>query len=166
MPAEATFKIEGLDDLNRNLQTFGWRVYRNTMKRAIRAAARPVVKAARAGAPVRTGALKKSINVRIKAYPRSETVVAVIGARTDVAASGHAVVRRAKGTSKASFREAMRGKHKPYKIIRLVERGHKGKKPASPHPFLEPALRSQRSASISALKRKLSEGIAKEAART
>ena len=166
MAAEATFKIVGLDALNRKLQTFGWRVYKNVMRRAVRAAAKPIVRKARATAPVRTGTLKKSIDVRIKAYQRSETVVAVIGARKDIAYGGGGLAKRAKGQSKSEFAKATEGFHKPFKIIHLVERGHGGKKPARARPFLEPALISQSHAAISALKSKLAAGIAKEAART
>ena len=58
-------QMTGLDELLRNLATLGHAIQGRVLRRAVRAAAKPVIQAARARIPSDTGNLKKSIGVRI-----------------------------------------------------------------------------------------------------
>ena len=75
--------ITGFKELHRKLRTMPDNIKRNTVKRAVRAGAKPVIEAIKANAPVgATGNLQKSIGKREKTYRRSETFFIVIGPRT------------------------------------------------------------------------------------
>ena len=54
-------KVEGLDILEKRLKELGARMSQNLLRKALRAAMKPVVADAKQRAPVRTGRLRKSI---------------------------------------------------------------------------------------------------------
>jgi len=58
------FQIEGLKELEQKLIDLGRKDAQKVMKRALRKAAGPVAAAAKSLAPVRTGALQRSIKIR------------------------------------------------------------------------------------------------------
>jgi HK97 gp10 family phage protein len=60
-----SFKIEGLKELEAGLEQFKRSTQRGILERALKRAAKPVVDEAKAAAPVRTGALKKSISTKV-----------------------------------------------------------------------------------------------------
>ena len=63
---EVQFEIKGLEQLAKNRKLLKKSFERNTIRTALRNAAKPVVAKAKAGAPVRTGALKRSIRSSVK----------------------------------------------------------------------------------------------------
>jgi HK97 gp10 family phage protein len=155
-----------MKDLDRQLKTFGQRVYKNVMRQAVRAGGMVIVKAAKAKAPTESGQTKKSFGLKIKTYISHLAVVAIIGART-------------------GFRIVIGKKpHDPSKIAHLIEEGHRivvGGKAARigkaskktetgrvvgqvpPHPFLRPAVEANKSQVISAMRSKVQAGLLKEA---
>ena len=101
---------------------------RRGMKDALMKAATPMVKKTREGAPVRTGALKKSIGKKGKTYPKTQTAYVVVGPRSNFELNGE----------------------RPAWYAHLVEFGHDlvfssadGKRQAgfvAPRPFMRPAF--------------------------
>ena len=63
---EVQFEIKGLEQLAKNRKLLAKSFERNTIRTALRNAAKPVVAKAKAGVPVRTGALKRSIRASVK----------------------------------------------------------------------------------------------------
>ncbi len=136
------------------------RAMRNKILRpALQKAARPMLDSAWANCPERTdhdphGILKKAMKSaaarKTKTYSRG-TVVVIIGPPT-------------------GFRTPMgvrtKGAHKgepwyedPSKIGHLVEFGHGGPHPAAPHPFMRPAVDTNRSNSAEILRSEIEKGI-------
>ena len=60
------FEIKGLEQLAKNRKLLKKSFERNTLRTALRNAAKPVVTRAKAGAPVNTGKLKDSIRASVK----------------------------------------------------------------------------------------------------
>lgn len=56
-----TIKVQGLDVLEKRLKALGARMSQNILRKALRAAMKPVVADAKQRAPVKTGKLRKSI---------------------------------------------------------------------------------------------------------
>ena len=76
-------KVDGLKDVMAKLATLQKQTTRSKiLRKAVNAAARPMLQEARARVPVDSGWLKKSLGLRIQTYRSSGTVVAVIGPRT------------------------------------------------------------------------------------
>lgn len=61
-----TVKIDGLRELDKALSQFSKSTARGVLNRSLKKAARPIYDQARADAPVSTGELKDSINIRVK----------------------------------------------------------------------------------------------------
>ena len=93
-------------------------VPKKTFLSAARGAFRPFIDKARSMVPVRTGALKKSLGVKVKAYPSSKTIFAVAGARKGL--------EYAVGAS-GKIKRFAKGDIKPSRYIHLVEFGHRGR---------------------------------------
>lgn len=173
-PAKAKMKIEGLKELDAALKKLGPAVYRRVTKAAVRAGARPIIKAARANLASRSdqddwpnsGTTAKSIIAKVKAYPNKQVAVAIIGPNTKTSATVGGK------------------KHVPAYIAHLVEEGHDtvkggkknrrkgsnpkgvkvlGKVPA--HPFLKPAVQSSVSQIREAMIKKARQGLEKETAK-
>jgi len=168
--------------LERNLKTLGNRLYKNWMKKAMRAGATPVAQAMNRLAPRRTRALKKSIGKKIKAYKASQNVIAIIGPRSDfmglVTDQGPVWLRGKKAVGAAKFRPGKR--LRPAKYAHLVEFGtrahvienwfgHTGTRKlirgARPQPFIEPAYRQAEQLAFHKIADKMRQGIATEARR-
>ena len=91
MATQTGFRIEGQRKMIAQLNALDYKLRRKYMTKAIRQAAKPVVKKARATAPVETpkwyeskkgmpsGSLKKSIGVKVKSYKKSMTHMGIIG---------------------------------------------------------------------------------------
>jgi len=162
----AVFEIKGLDEMLRNLQQLGDAVFEKVMASALRSAALPIEKAAKANLDsenakrwfslfmgsnkwVRTGALKASIQSLVRKYHTNRTVIAVVGPET----KKHWVYT---GKGETGF-------HMPEKVAWNVEHGHGGPKPAPAHPFLEPALQSTKGKVATILMKRLAAGFDREA---
>lgn len=74
-------KIEGFKELNEKIKLLSDKVKRREMIKILRIAAKPIVKAARIQAPVRTSNLKKSIGVRIDKKDKTNAIL-YVGPRT------------------------------------------------------------------------------------
>ncbi len=81
-------RLEGSEFLANLFRGIEPRVRDRIFRKAGRRSARPIIDAMRAGIPIRTGALKKSIGFVVRHYRASSKVVVVIGARWDFGAAG------------------------------------------------------------------------------
>lgn len=138
--------LTGAKELHALLGDLPEKVQRKVMRKAMSAAATPIVKAARAKAAKRYGLLKKSLSKKVKAY-KSGTTVAVIGPRSDLKA-------------------VIKGKlYRPSKIAHLIERGkiNRNGTVTPPSPFLRPAYEQKEVESLDVLGKTLGEGIEREA---
>ncbi len=81
---------------------------------AVGIAAKPIVQAAKAKAPVRSGALRRSIVAAIKRYPKAGKIMALIGPDKGYYGNG----KRLKGNADR------RGSNRPANYAHLVEFGH------------------------------------------
>lgn len=154
MAKTTTFRVEGLRELRDQLQRMSAKMSKKILRSATTAGARVIVVAARANAPVKTGALKKSIGSRrdIRECRKDYEVRAVS-------------VFRVKGIyapTKENVRRGRAGKSymmdPPTFYWKFNELGTV-KQPAK--PFIEPALRDNISQVTDAVKEKLIEGIFK-----
>lgn len=174
---QTTCRIEGLTELERNLASLGQRVHNRVQRQAVNAAMRPILKEARARAPRDSGALAKSLIVKVRTY-QGNVFAAFLGPEANKVYWIH---RRSRRGNYASIRLH---KHVPSNIAHLVEMGHRmvvGGKVArvgamtnpSKHkgrvigfvaarPFLVPSMESQIAAATQAYADKMAQGIARE----
>lgn len=75
-----SISVEGDKRLVSALEQLKDRTRKNFLRKAVRAAAKPTVKRAKANAPVKTTGLKRSITTKVKTY-KNGTVVAIVGPR-------------------------------------------------------------------------------------
>lgn len=146
MPSKLS--ITGDRDLERTLKTLGDKVQKRILRGAVTAGARPIQRAAKTKAAKESGLLKKALGTKVKAN-KNGTVTVRIGPRTNI-----------EGTYKGR-------KRRPVRYAHLVEKGFidaKGNFHA-PQAYLGPAADEQAGAAINATAAKLSEGIAREAAK-
>ena len=127
--------IEGLPRMRKQFKELSDKMQRRVLRGALRAAARPVLKDAKARVPVRTGALKKAIGVAVTVKTVEST--ATIGVR-----------RKRPG--------------QPARRAHLVEFGTKH---TSARPFLRPALDSKKEAVVRTLAEALKKQIDTETAK-
>ena len=142
-------QLIGDKELQRMFKTLGDRVQRKVARQAVNAGATPISKAAQAGAPEESGALKLALKggKRLKTYKESGTVVAIIGPRTNV-------------KTEVDGRPRV-----PAHYARLAEDGHiaANGEYVPGHPFLRPAFDQNESASLGIITDKLAAGVVKEA---
>ena len=140
--------LAGDKALIRALETLGDRVAKKVVRGAVAAGASPILKAAKAKAPRRTGLLKKALGTKVR-VGKNGVVTARIGARTNVVGTVNGKVYR------------------PARIAHLAEKGfiNTAGDFVPPHPFLFPAAAEQNDAAMNAITNKLASGIAREAAR-
>jgi len=132
--AYVTLGLEGFEELARALEALPRRVGRAAMLRALRAGARPVVRAARTRVPVKTGALKKGIIVRAVRAERGSAEAAVKVGPARHLFYGH-IVEFGSGPHKIAAKRARTLAIGPVVIGRVVQ--HPG---AAARPFLRPAF--------------------------
>lgn len=101
-------------------------------------------------AVTRTGALRKSIGMKVKRYRLSGVTVGIIGPRMGF---GVDIVLPNRKTRR----------HDPVNIAHLVEYGHGGKAPAPPYPFMRPAFQTGKDEVRQVVMKKMRDGIIKEA---
>lgn len=136
MPFKVVAQIAGVKELHQLLQVEAPKAVNRASRRGVTKAAREVRKDARQRTPVRTGLLKRSLDVKVKTYP-SGVVVGVVGPATGF--------KTDKATGK-KVRTKLGEKIKetginPVKYAHLVELGTKRSKA---RPFLRPALDANR----------------------
>ena len=146
---KATFDDVQLKRLLAKVQRLPRAAQLKVIRPALNEASKIILQAVKARAPKDTGLLRKSLGRRMKTYRRSGVIVAYVGPRTGfkrevTLRSGRTVFRN------------------PTRYAHLVERGT-SRAPA--YPFMRPAFDESKAAVMSALKRKISEGIVREARR-
>jgi HK97 gp10 family phage protein len=143
------FKMSGFDQLEKSLSKLP-KEFRDSVERtALRVAAKAIEKRAKAGAPVGSGLLKKSIGVTVKknkSGKNSGSLSARVGART-----GYAETQMVNGKSV---------KKDPVKYAGIVEYGT-AKMPA--RPFIRNAVESSRSEVMELLSKGYNQGLARVA---
>ncbi len=136
-------RLEGDAELVRKLNALPVKLQKKHSRTALSKAARRLVRAAKTRIPKRTGALKKSLGVKLKTY--KSTVLAVIGPRS-------------------GFKTEVDGKtHDPKRIAHLIEFGHGGPHAAEAHPFLRPAFDSTLKSNITLIADELRRALSQEA---
>jgi hypothetical protein len=117
-----SYQLTGVTDLRLLMRDLDVMTQVEVLKRASRNAAAPMVTSAkanlRANGSVRTGALLKSIGVKVIAYLKTQTIVAVIGARKGAYAVN-------KETGKLGKYRGGKGPIIPANYLHLVELGHR-----------------------------------------
>lgn len=108
------FTLSNWDGMLNLLKAVPQEVKMRVAASAVGEAAKPFVRAAKAKAPVRTGALRQSITSVIRSYKKSGRVMAIIGPSLDYFQGG----KRLKGTSKGGKVD------RPANYAHLVEFGH------------------------------------------
>jgi len=137
--ARLEFSLTGLDKMLSRLDKLDKKIKRTTLTKAIRAACKPIIKAARSKVRKRTGLLKKGLGVKLWRKGMGSGIMGIIGPRRGVGKT-------------VDGKEVM-----PVKYAHLVEFGT-SKAPA--HPFLRPALNQQRSVATAAMVVVLKQAIA------
>lgn len=147
----SSLAVEGGKTVQRLLDELPRRVVKKGLRRAMTAAAAPMVKSAKRWAATESKTLKKSITRKIKTYSNGN-VIAVIGARKD-----------AEGTYRGRRRV-------PANYIHLVEKGtrthrvrgytHPG---AKAQPFMGPAYQQNKNQAQQIAGQKLAESVISEA---
>ena len=141
--------LTGDKHLAKLLTGLGDKVARKVTRQAVTTAANPVLKAARAKAPKRTGLLAKSLGKKVKTSKDKQTVTALVGPRRDVV-----------GT--------FEGKpYKPSRIAHLVENGkiNADGSHTPAQPFLRPAADETQGQALSIMTQKFAAGVIREASK-
>lgn len=174
MPGSGTarFVLDGGDELARKLSKLSGKVEIKLLARAARAAAKPIVKAARAKAPRESGLLVESLGTFVKRYKRSKTAVAIVGPRRNFRVRKRAQITGAsKGREPANYAHLVEGGTRPHFQPHAIIGGivftafHHPGIPRGKFEFLKPAFDEHKSQAFGVMKRELSKGIAKEAAK-
>ena len=139
---DVTIKLEGVQQLLKNLEQFSQTIQRRIVRKAVSAGSTPMLQAVKAAAPRETGLLKKSIGRKVKTYRNSGVVLVIIGPRS-------------------GFRTVIDDKPRnPLMYAHLVEFGT-SKAPAK--PFMRPAFQAMKQTAQNIIRQKLAEEIEKEA---
>jgi HK97 gp10 family phage protein len=147
------FRIEGLQELDRQLRALPERVAGNALATAVSAGARVIRNEAIARAPVDTGALKSQIFIkRLRSSSQSEKT-SLIGVRGGLAK--YANTKKNIRSGKAGQTYKTDGKTFYWKFIELGT----SKMPAK--PFLRPAFDTKEQDAVSAITEKLDQRIQK-----
>lgn len=129
------------------------KIQKQILLRAVTRASTPIRKAAKATAPVRTGALKKSMSTKAKRGRNKNVAFAIIGPRKSFM-EVHGTISR--GPKKGNPRRVV-----PRYYAHLVERGHRGPHPAGAKPFLTNAASSAMPKALTVMKEVVGIGIQK-----
>jgi len=145
-----TFKVEGLQELERRLLEFGPKVARNGLRAANFAGAKVFREAAKQSAPVRTGLLKANISAFKRQSPQNvaKHSVGVRGVRKKFANTAENRRKRRVGKKYQADGPAFYG--------RFLEFGTSN---MSARPFLRPAFQNNIGNAIDAVKARLAKAI-------
>ena len=134
-----SLRLTGHDRLIRILDGLGKDITK-IVRPAVNAALTPINKAAKRGAPVDTGILKKSIGKKVKTYKRTGIVMGMVGAR-----GGFRILEPGRNDGRERI---------PVFYHHLAE---------DQKPHLRPALDANRTRAVRILGRKIIEGIRRRA---
>jgi HK97 gp10 family phage protein len=159
-----TIKIEGLRDLDRALSQFTKSTARGVLNRTLKKAAQPIADQARMDAPVDTGELRDSINIRVKGAGGSAGKAAFaaamrVGATHGEAASLARAANREAGSQPMSATVSI-GADAPHAVF--AEFGARGK---PGNAFLTAAMRSRARDALALVGKELKTEIDKTAKR-
>lgn len=162
--------VTGLDALKRRMDDLPKKMQRRALGRGVRAAAVLVRNAARADAPVKTGAIRRNVQVKKVRYPDGVKYIIGVEHGKIVAASAGRAVRKAKGGGvkvvKANRRELRREDPFYYRFQELGftavgrRRGGAGRKVPGRH-FLEQALTRNASRAVEIMRGEISTALDK-----
>jgi len=145
--------VKGQAKLNRKLKKLSGTVQRKLARPALTAAAKPIIKMAKAKAPVETGLLRLSIGAKTKVSRVNNTGFVVIGPRRGFKSTKADAIRAAKGNKK----------REPANYGHLVEFGTASG--ARPRPFMRPAFERFKGKALETIAKVMWSGISKEARR-
>lgn len=162
--ARITIRLKGIKECVKALRHLKYNVARRVLRRALEAAATPILNAAKAGvyakAHRRTGMLKKSLGKVTRMY--KDNIVVVLGPRkgfeTTIVSPYTGKPQRVIPSKYAHFVEYGTDPHMQPNLGFM----HPG---AEPMPFMRPAYDANKGQAESILITKVTEGIAKEAAK-
>ena len=149
--------LEGLDKVLANLGQLAKQSTRSKiLRKAVNAAARPMLQQARQTVPVDTGWLKKSLAVRIQTYRNTGAVVAVIGPR-----SGFQKNRKTGKRSRTAFGDKLAAKtnRRPTYYAHLVELGTIK---TAARPFLGASFEAQKATALELMRQYIEAGVVAE----
>lgn len=154
--------ITGARELDRVLAMLPRRIARKVVTGALRAAARPVLREARARLPVDTGASRKDLKIRTVPYRVSPTPRVIVAGSRSKGGRDYILYFLEYGTAA----HAMTGKRKRVMASAEAVYGKKVRHPGvRPRPFLRPAFDATWREALAILGRELGERIEKEAAK-
>jgi HK97 gp10 family phage protein len=150
MAKQPTIKVEGAKELIANLKRADKKIQKRVLTNAIKASGKPIIKAARSNAPIRTGTLAKSLGSKAKSYNKGNTKAIIIGPR-------------------ASIVDGYQGKViRPVNYAHLVEKGFNNVKAGAfiqGTNFIEKAYDSEKNGVQKSIETALIKGIEKETAK-
>ena len=146
---------------------------RRTLRRAVTAAAKPVLADMKARAPVGTGLLRESLGTAIRSYRRGRTAVAVLGPRIQFTGRVRKKLKgdaaKAKPSNYAHLVELGVRPHAVGRGSRILRAGRSpgtklkqtgGQHPGSPaRPFIRPAVDAMGLQALEAMKMELADAI-------
>lgn len=153
MPEDFTWKIEGLDKLQKQLEELASpSTARKILRQGLRAGAKIALGAIVNNAPERTGFLRANFDIRIKLVKGDIAGFALIGPKGRMYYPGRGVaIRDERGRLRvATGKHAAKGGLVPVaSVVRFLEFGtiHEGK-----HPFMTQAFDQQADAMVSAVR--------------
>lgn len=141
-------KVEGLRKIQKNLKKLDGKVERKIARSAVGKAGTILLKAARAKAPVGTGAVKKSLTKRSRHRAKDDFYSVLISVRSGVFRSSRSARRRGVGAE-----------YQPDETIRYYRFLELGTKYHAAQPFLQPVIDQSGSAAVEKLKSELGKQI-------
>jgi HK97 gp10 family phage protein len=174
MPVVPQFRFEILDDPVARMQGLRQGARNVILRKAVRAAAKPVREAVKRHAPRQSGTLAGSISVRIGTNRKTGAVYAVVGPRRGYQRKSRGeILSYGKPTKYAHLVEFGTAPHSLVKGDKLARRtkagrqsgGGKGHPGAKAHPFLGPAYRAVASYSRADMERVIKEEVEKKLAK-
>lgn len=145
--------VTGIEPLVRSLDRFKKAIRNRGLRKGMNAFTKPVLKAAKARCPRRYGHLRKSLGRKTKT--KNDLTIGRIFPRAGFKVQV-GVVKRGPRAGAPIYED-------PQRIAHLVEQGHGGPHPAGPHPFMRPALDSERHTGTEAMAKVLREFVETEA---
>ena len=157
-------KVEGLRELDRALAQFSKSTARGVLNRALKKAAVPIRDQAKADAPVDTGELRESINIRVKGVGGSAGKAAYAAAMRAGATRGEAAQAAREASREAGSQPLSAvvsiGADAPHAVFaEYGARGHSG------NMFLSAAMRSRATDALALVAKELKVEIDKTAKR-
>lgn len=156
-------RLDGIAEARRNLQHLGEQMRKRILRKAVRAAAKLIEKAAKshADASKDTGLLKKSIGTVVRVYRGGDKVIAVIGPRV-----GFRRVIDGRVMDPTKYAHLVENGVKPHALgkgssLRKKTQAGQGHPGFAAKPFLRPAIDGNKAAANAAIARVVAEELKK-----